>query len=102
MGLRDQYSVSVAVSRLVVSGAKETFTSLTTITGHLQPASAETTALSDGDYSKSFTLYTDVDANINIGDKVVIDGLTYYCKGMKTFSIGTLTHKEFIIELKNA
>lgn len=102
MGLRDQYPVTYTLDRLVQTGDKESYvTQAGTLKGHLQPASGEMVALTDGDFSKSFSLFTDVNQDILVADRITIDSKLYYVKSIKNFNIGTLQHKEIIIELSN-
>jgi len=106
MGLRDQYSVSMAIYRLVTTGQKSEYTSDTTVIGHMQPLDPAYAALIGGNLSKSFTVWVDVGADIYLNDKLVIAvgdyAGTYFMKEEKIYSIGTLTHKEIIIEQKDA
>ena len=102
MGLREQFAVTYTLERLVQTGNKETYTSFGgTLTGHLQPASGEMIALTDGDFSKSFALFVDQDQDILVGDRITIDGDLYFVNELKDFNIGSLKHKQLVIQLAN-
>jgi len=102
MGIRERYSTTVTVSRLVTTGNKQSFSTVATIKAHKQPLNAEYKELFEGDWTKSYMLYTDVDENIKMGDKLTIESETYYVKAFKKWDVGNLTHLELIIEEKNA
>ena len=58
-------------------------------------------ALTDGDYSKSFALFVDRDQDILVGDRITIDSDLFYINSLKDFNIGSLKHKQLVIELAN-
>lgn len=106
MGLRDKYEVSMAVSRLTTVGNKSSYQSLGTVVGHMQPLDPMNAALIEGNLSKSYQVWVEVDADIDVGDKIVIASGdyagTYYMKEVKKYAIGVQKHKEITIEEKDA
>lgn len=103
MSLRDQYSVTATVKRRVITGNKSNYTAQSTIKGHKQPLDSAYAALIDGDISKSFSFWVDVDADVKEGDQLTISSVIYYVKEEKLFDIGSRSqqHKELVIERKD-
>ena len=103
--LINQYYVTLTVYRLSTVGNKTSYQSTGDVTGHIQPLDGAYAALYEGNLSKSFLLVVDNSIDIVVGDKVVISSGnyadTYFVKEVKNYSIGTLKHKEFIIEAKD-
>jgi hypothetical protein len=106
MRLTKKYKVSMAVSRLVTIAQKTSYTALETIILHLQPLDPVNTALIDGNFSKSYMAWGDINANIDIGDKgIIATGAfagTYFVKEIRKYAIGRLQHKEILITQKDA
>jgi len=99
MSITDKFTKTVEVRSLaIVAGNKRSYpvtADITTI-GHIEPASAEDTMLSDGQMAQQFTLYTPVVA-IEIGDQLAIDSKVYQVGGVQTFDIGSQPHLKLVI-----
>lgn len=108
MSLRTKYQVSMAVSRLATVGNKADYAPQSTVIGHIQPLDSSYAALIGGNLSKSFMVWVPPDADIEIGDKIVIAtgdyAETYFMKEEKKYALGSAfqQHKEIIIEEKDA
>ena len=101
MSLREKYSVTVYVSRLVTTGNKQEFSSVATVKAHKQPLDSSYKEAYEGDWTKAHILYTDVNINIKQGDRLTIEGVVYNVKSFQKYNIGGLQHQKIIIEEKN-
>jgi len=64
-----------------------------TITAAMLPMDRKEHALEGGDYVDPFELYCQATADIRVGDKAVIDSVTYYVKKVFIGYFGGLAHK---------
>lgn len=102
MRLLNKYSKQVFVERLETTGYKQDYNNISSFYGQLQSLNAEDKELIKGDWSKSFVLYADIEADILVGDRVTIASQIYYVRALKQYGVGTLQHLKIIIEEKNA
>jgi hypothetical protein len=68
-----------------------------TVKGHLQQADAEIAEGFALERSRTFTFWCGLGADVQIGDKVVLNGLNYGAKGVIDYNTGENKHKEVIL-----
>lgn len=90
---------SVSVERLSSSNDKESYSSQATIDGLLQPQDSESSVLSGQAVGQSYRLFTKRDADIQITDRITVDGETYIVSALQDHNYSNfLKHKEWIVE----
>lgn len=62
----------------VVSGSKQAFSTVTAVSGALQPLSAEQAQLHDGVFGRTFQFFCDGTIDIQEGDRLKDEGGIYY------------------------
>ena len=92
----------VIITRLsTVSGNKQAYSTVTSVSGHIQPITGEKAALYDGVFGKTFKIYVDGETDIKEGDKLKDENGYYYtvksgAVSRRTF--GSFDFREIIIE----
>ena len=99
--LRDQLQVSCEIKRLSRTGDKIDFVTHNTIKAHKQPLTEAYRESFEGDFSKGYVLYADVDSGVKNSDEIVIDSVSYFVRGVKTWDALSIKHLEILIEEKN-
>jgi phage major head subunit gpT-like protein len=93
------YTNTVTVTRLTYDGDnKGTYSTVATIKGYIQQASAFVAAQTASVYTLSCLLWTYVDSNIAVNDKVTISGINYSVKGIWKNDTGENQHLECHLE----
>ena len=77
------------------------FTSLGTIFIHLQPL-ADQKDLIEGGLSQPHSAWCRVTEDVIEGDKLTIEGETYFIRGVKEYNISNYPHKQLILEKPQA
>lgn len=87
------------IQRQVYTGNKSTFTATgTTCRAYLRPLSMEEASINGMQYGKSYQLITEVGIDIQIGDRLTIDGADYTVRGVANHNRGGITaHKKYIL-----
>lgn len=68
------------------------------VTGYLETASAEFTAMVDGEFGKTFRLYSDdLEADVVIGDRLTENGKDYDVKGVQLTNDGPGRKLEIVL-----
>lgn len=94
----------VSISRLTQDADntdKESYVpnlALQSVKAGIQPASPEETAIADGVFAQTFTMYTTY-SGVLVGDKVTTSGTgeTYYVKGREQWDMDPLPHFELML-----
>ena len=107
MRLRKKYSASGVIGRLTTVGNKSDYVDQNDpVVGQVQPLDSAYSALIGGNLSKSFNWWVSINADVKIGDRVVIAlgayADTYFVKELKKFAIGSMKHLEIIMDRKDA
>ena len=98
-----EFVKSVALYHLpTTAGAKQPYpaTASVTTTGALLPMDRHAHALEGGDYLDPFELYLDTSVDVRVGDKAVIETVTYYVKRIFNGYGGSLAHKRCSISTR--
>lgn len=87
------------VQRQVYTGNKSTYTTTgTTCRGYLRPLSAEQASMNGMQYGQAYELITEVGIDIQVGDKLTVDGGIYTVRGVANHNRGGITaHKKYIL-----
>lgn len=96
--IQGKYDKTATVTRLAYTSGKGTYSTVATITGHLQQASANIQQQTAQMYTISHLFWTDTTANVNVNDKITIDTVDYSVKGIQMNDYGQNKHKELHIE----
>lgn len=98
----DDVSVPIIIEKLITTGNKQDFdTPITGEKGNVQPLDETMAALVTGDFSKSKSLFVNINSVIDVGDRVTIAGMKNIVAGEKSFPFLTLQHRQLLIEEKN-
>jgi len=100
--MRFYFDKSVAIYRLSQTGSKSAYgeTAETTVSGYLRPLDEEQSAINGIEqFGVGFRLWVEVDADIQVTDKVVIDSITYLIRGVKTINRLALSYKSCVLTL---
>lgn len=92
------YTITAAVTRLTYTSNKGTYSSVGSILGHLQQATAFAVAETASMYTLSHIFWTAVNANVNVNDNLTISGTKYSVKGIWLNNYRTNQHKELHLE----
>lgn len=78
---------------------KETYgaSAVASISCSLQPLDKQTALLIAGALGQAYRLFVAIDANVQVADKVVISGTTYYVNAKQSFNFGSFPHSELMI-----
>lgn len=92
---------TMTVTRLSASGTnKELYGSVGSLACFLQPASEAMRDISgDSTFSKTYQCYVDFAANVQVKDRVTIDGDVYNVMGERAHQYGTWPHRVLVLEL---
>jgi hypothetical protein len=89
---------SVAIYHLATTaGQSQGFSSGGTITAAFLPMDDRAHALQGGDFVDPHEVYADAGADIRVGDKLVIDDVTYYARKVFSAPFGRLRHQRVSI-----
>ena len=103
MGISDFYVTSFVAKRMTwaTDGSGNEYSSLVdgaTIKGQIQQSSAELAQNLNLNFSKTFTIWCPVDANVSEGDQLVSGIHTYTVRAKQEFLNGANAHLELVCE----
>lgn len=93
------YPHTAAILRTVKVGTKYTYAQAGVSVCFLQPLDSEMSIAYGVTMTKGFSCYIPLNADILEKDRLIIDGITYGVKGMRTHNYGSLKHKRAILEM---
>lgn len=92
----------VVITRLqTVSGDKQAYATVTSVSGHIQPISADKVQIYDGVFGKTYKIYVDGETAIQEGDMLKDEDNNYYtvkAGGVSRRTFGSFDFREIIIE----
>ncbi len=95
-------SNTVVITRLsTVSGNKQAYSTITSVSGHIQPLQGNKLEIMDGVFGKTFKIYVDGESEIKEGDKLRDENENYYTvksDGVSRRTFGSFDFREIIIE----
>jgi len=89
------------VNRLSIYSYTEEYVYNGIIFGILMPVKAEDVMLTDGDPSKSFKYFCDINENLKEADKITIEGEDYIVKTIRKFKLRQLERIEAFVYKPN-
>ncbi|MCK4686642.1 MAG: hypothetical protein KAT66_00770 [Candidatus Lokiarchaeota archaeon] len=95
-------SNTIVITRLsTVSGNKQAYSTITSVSGHIQPIQDNKLELMDGVFGKTFKIYVDGESEINAGDRLKDEDGNYYTVksgGVSRRTFGSFDFREIVIE----
>lgn len=98
MSLSQFFTTVFAVKRMSWSNESASEISKTNVSGHLQQAKAEDTENLKLSFTKTFSIWCAVDADVMEGDTMESGGKTYTVRAVKVLNYGGNQHKQLIAE----
>ncbi len=89
----------VEITRQSYTGDKSTFSTIATQKGYLRPLTEIQASENGFQFGQGFSLLMNDDADIQQGDKVVIDGKTFEVTGVATHDRLSIAHKRALLKL---
>ena len=86
------------IRRMTESGDKFTYEDSGSTMCFLQPASQEMAESFALTFTKGSIVYLPLDSDVHEKDRLVINGVTYGVKGVKTHDYGSIAHKKAGVE----
>lgn len=95
--------MTATISRMTRSGHQTTRQDVATGMKCLViPSDAQTASASNLELSRSFDVFFDGGSNVKVSDKIVVDGIGYYIKGVREFkNVGSAAHMQCIAEIED-
>lgn len=91
----------ITIYRLNLYAYTEQYQQVGSINGIILPVKAEDMMLTDGDPSKQFKLFCDINEDLREADKVVCDGEDYIVKTVRKFRLRGLERIEAFVYRPN-
>lgn len=90
---------SAVVTRLTTTDTnKKTWsTTVATISCYLEPLDAEAAAMNNIETGQGYRIFVASDADVIVSDKLTINAIVYYVRGIQSFSQGRLNVKALVV-----
>ncbi len=93
---------SIEITRQSYTGDKSTFSTVETVDGHLRPLTEVQASENGFSFGQGFALLVNDDADLQEGDRVVIESKTYEVTGVATHDRLSVAHKRALLKLEQA
>lgn len=90
---------SATIQRMTKVGMKYTYGDRATTKCFLQPLDSISAQAFGITFTKAFSCYVPLEADVTEKDQLVIDGRTYGVKGFRLHNYGSLAHKRLFLEV---